>query len=132
MLDRNFTLHSQYRTTESVSVISASHSVSTYRGRSKTATGHEQQGHPMLCIFLLITFRPNLGRGREIKMTKIYLLQRSERGDILDPPLPLRPYIAVFNRQDISYSLIFVTLRLRKLRLCNSGGTVTPQIEQVS
>lgn len=40
-------------------------------------------------------------------MTKIYLLQRSERRDILDPPLSLRLYIAVFNRQDIRDSLCF-------------------------
>jgi hypothetical protein len=40
-------------------------------------------------------------------MTKIYVLRRSERRDTLDPPLPLRPYIAVFNRQDIRASLSF-------------------------
>jgi hypothetical protein len=42
-------------------------------------------------------------------MTKIYLLQRLERRDTLDPPLPLRPYIAVFSRQIVRDSLSFGT-----------------------
>jgi len=42
-------------------------------------------------------------------MTKINLLQRLERRGTLDPPLPLRPYIAVFSRQNIRSSLSFGT-----------------------
>jgi len=42
-------------------------------------------------------------------MTKIYLLQRSERRDNLDPPHPFRPYVAVFSRQTVRASLSFGT-----------------------
>jgi len=42
-------------------------------------------------------------------MNKIYLLRRLESSDTLDPPLPLRPYTAVFSRQTVRASLSFVT-----------------------